>query len=159
MTWDVDRTLKLVAIVGAMVTFMWGVFQYFDGRERESDIRRIEAMKPFLDRQLALYTEATQVTAAIAASSEASEREVALQRFWRLYYGELVLVEDRSVEAAMVAFGRALERSGETPELRQLALQLARACRESLAVSWGVSVWRDPHAVAAETKRELLIGD
>lgn len=159
MTWDVDRTLKAIAIAGAMITFAWGVFQYFDGREREASVRRIEAMKPFLDRQLALYTEATQVAAAIAASTDALEREAALQRFWRLYYGELVLVEDRSVEAAMVAFGRTLERSKEAPELQQLALQLARACRESLAVSWGVSAWRDPHTLAAETRRELLIGD
>jgi hypothetical protein len=96
MAWDLDKILKLIAICGAAVTFMWGLFQYFDGREREADVRRIEAMKPFLDRQLELYTEATQVTAAIAVSTDTAERTLALQRFWRLYYGELALVEDRS---------------------------------------------------------------
>jgi hypothetical protein len=159
MAWDLDKILKLIAICGAAVTFMWGLFQYFDGREREADVRRIEAMKPFLDRQLELYTEATQVTAAIAVSTDTAERTLALQRFWRLYYGELALVEDRSVEAAMVVFGRALQESRDTRELQQLALQLARACRESLAASWGVAAWRDPHSLSAETRREVSTDD
>jgi len=114
VAWNVERIGKLAAIVGALVTFVWGVYQYFDARTRDADIRRLEAIEPFLDRQLKLYKEATQVTAAIATTTDPVERAKATSRFWALYYGELALVEDRYVEAAMVAFGRALSKSAKT---------------------------------------------
>jgi len=45
----------------------------------------------------------------------------------------------------MVHFGRALESGGAGHQLQQHSLALAHACRDSLAESWGVKHWRNPH--------------
>ena len=43
---------------------------------------------------------------------------------------------------AMIAFGNGL--TGQQPQgvLRGLALDLAHACRDELAVSWGTDAWK-----------------
>ena len=63
-----------------------------------------------------------------------------------MYWGELALVEDKQVEAAMVNFGKAFEVSGAGKGLQQYSLAIAHACRDSLAESWGVKQWRNPHS-------------
>lgn len=147
---DFDQTLKILGVLGAILSFGWGVWTWRENAEQErraaardaervAETRRVEATKPFLDRQLTLYTEASQVVAIIATSDRAPERQKAIERFWRLYWGELALVEDRDVEAAMVAMGTALDASAGRDELRQLSLKLAHACRASLDRSWGIN--------------------
>lgn len=137
---------RIAALVGAAVAFLWGAYQFLDTQRGQAETRRIEATRPFLDRQLTLYTEATQVAATLATSASDGQVAAATQRFWALYWGELALVEDRRVESAMVQLGEALERGKAGPELQGLSLALARACRDSLAESWGVQQWRNPHA-------------
>ncbi len=144
-----ESAVKLLSILGAVVTFAWGVFQYVQNEQLQTENRRVEARKPFLERQLKLYTEATQAAATIATSEVQKERAAAEKRFWSLYWGELALVEDKSVEAAMVAFGRGLNERASSQEIKNLALRLAHACRNSLAESWGVKEWQNPHAPAA----------
>jgi hypothetical protein len=150
--------------------FLWGAFQYLDAREREiarqesernkqAETRRIEATRPYLERQLKLYTEATRVASRIATAdydsshdapddfsiNDVSDETVSinpLARFWELYWGELALVEDRRVEGAMKAFGDALIANASADTLQRLSLSLAHACRESLAESWGVEQWQ-----------------
>jgi hypothetical protein len=139
-----ESAVKLLSILGAVVTFGWGVFQFVKNEERQAESRRVEATKPFLERQLRLYTEATQATATIATSGNPKERAAAQKRFWSLYWGELALVEDKGVEAAMVEFGRALNEAASAEEIKRLSLRLAHACRDSLAVSWGVREWQRP---------------
>jgi hypothetical protein len=150
---QIDMTLesavKLLSILGAVVAFGWGVFQYVKNEERQAESRRVEATKPFLERQLKLYTEATQATAMIATSEDPKDRAAAEKRFWSLYWGELALVEDKGVEAAMVAFGRGLSEGAPAEEIKRLSLRLARACRDSLALSWGVKEWQRPVYSAA----------
>ena len=140
-----EAAIKLLSILGAVATFAWGVFQYTANEKSQSDNRRIEASKPFLERQLKLYTEATQSAATLSTSEDANERAAAIRRFWSLYWGELALVEDKGVEAAMVALGKGLNEKSSPMELKQLSLKLAHACRDSLAVSWGVKEWRNPN--------------
>lgn len=149
---DFDQSLKILGVLGAILSFGWGIWTWKENAEQErraaaheaarvAETRRVEATKPFLDRQLTLYTEASQVAAIIATSDRAPERQKAIDRFWRLYWGELALVEDRDVEAAMVAMGSALNASGSRDELRHLSLRLAHACRTSLDRSWGINAW------------------
>jgi len=114
-------------------------------RQVEQVSRRIEATKPFLDRQLKLYTKATQVAATLATSDDEDDRASAGRMFWSLYWGELALVEDWRVETAMAEFGRAFQKEGSGPGLQQHAIALAHACRDSLAESWGVEQWRKPY--------------
>ena len=152
---SLEDVLKLLTAFGAVISFFWGVLVWRDKSNKEisqakfeavrlAESRRIEATKPFLERQLKLYTEATQVAAKIATSRDVKEVEDAKKRFWQLYWGELALVENKDVEAAMVKLGRALENSASQRELKQLSLKLAHACRESLDRSWGINAWSQP---------------
>ena len=147
-----DQAVKTLSILGAVATFAWGVFQYAENDKKQAETRRIEATKPFLDRQLKLYTEATQSAATLASTEDRSERAAAIKRFWSLYWGELALVEDKGVEAAMVMLGKGLERGAPQQELKQLSLKLAHAARESLAASWGVKEWQNPHRPETEQR-------
>jgi hypothetical protein len=148
-----ESGLKLVSPLLAVAAFVWGIYTYRENArqqlareeteaKRAADTRRIEVTRPYLDKQLALYTEATKVTVTIATSADGKEIEKATRRFWELYWGELSLVEHGGVEAAMVRFGDALNAKKEKDELAQLALALARACREELATSWGTEAWK-----------------
>lgn len=150
-----DQWLKMLTLVGALGSFGWGVYQWQVNAEREraqaqseadrlATSRKIEATKPFLERQLKLYTEASQVAAIMSTSSDNAERAKATKRFWELYWGELALVENQDVEGAMVSLGNAVGRGALPSELQQLSLRLARACRASLDRSWGIHAWTAP---------------
>jgi len=138
----IEQALKTLGVLIAAAGFVWGVYQYFDKRELEIENARVEATRPFLERQLKLYTEASQTAAILVTSKNEAERGKAEKRFWELYWGELALVEDPGVEAAMVRFGRGLTSEAAPSELQQLSLRLAGALRDSLARSWGVEHWR-----------------
>src|SRR5262249_55671176 len=142
-----ETMLKLFGPLLAVAAFFWGIYTYRENARqqlakeetearRTADTRRIEATRPYLDKQLTLYTEATKVTVTIATSSDNKEIEKATRRFWELYWGELGLVEHDNVEKAMVDFGRALKDKKGQNVLTGLALDLARACRAELAASW-----------------------
>jgi hypothetical protein len=148
-----DHWLKFLSIIGAIGSFVWGVWVWQDKAEKEraqarfdaaryAETRRVEAMKPFLDKQLALFTEATQVASYIANAPSREGAAKQIERFWQLYWGELALVERGNVAKAMIAFGNGLN-GGQPPRVLQgLALDLAHACRDELAVAWGTDAWR-----------------
>jgi hypothetical protein len=148
---DSELTFKILSVLGALGSFIWGVYVWRDRsqqellaanaeRDRSAETRRIEATKPFLERQLALYTEATRVAASIATTDDPGERKKSTGRFWQLYWGELALVEDEEVERLMKQIGDTLA-SEDRNKLAQLSLRLAHACRSSLDRSWGISAW------------------
>jgi hypothetical protein len=155
-----DDWLKILTVLGGITSFLWGVHQWrekssqeLEARTLESarlvETRRIEATKPFLDRQLALYAEATKVAAQVATQRDSDAGKAALARFWELYWGELALVENRSVEAAMKRMGDALRRKASTEDIEQASLAVAHACRESLDKSWGIRAWTSPDNAAS----------
>ncbi len=148
-----ETTLKVVSPLLAIGAFWWGIYTYRDASrnqlareqaesKRQAETRRVEATRPYLDRQLALYTEATRSTATIATSKDAKEVEKATKRFEELYWGELALVEHGAVASAMVAFRSALVAKQPQDALAPLALDLAHACRDELALSWGTEAWK-----------------
>jgi hypothetical protein len=128
---------RLLAVLGACATFIWTAFTYFDARKRESEARRLEASRTYLDRQLKLFEEATTITARIAVAGKSAAPEDK-RRFWQLYWGELALVEGKKVESAMVRFGNLLQSEAD---MSQAALDIAHECREELARSWNTEVW------------------
>lgn len=150
---NLETLVKLLSPLLAIAAFVWGIYTYRDTSrqnaeqqiaeaKRTADTRRIEATRPYLDIQLALYKEATKVTATIATSTDAQEVRRATKRFRELYWGELGLVERTDVAAAMVAFRTALDAGSGQDALGPLALKLAHACRDELAASWGTEAWR-----------------
>lgn len=158
---DVENLSKVVSIAIAALAFAWGVWQYFRSerdkheqlraeRKRDAHHRRIEATRPFLEKQLEFYLEATRVAAIIAVSKEEKAVCAATHRFKELFWGELALVEDEKVEIAMLGFKSALDSDLPADELEQMSLGLAHACRDSLAKSWGTPVWKSHYRRGAE---------
>jgi hypothetical protein len=161
---DFDKGLKILAILGAIASFLWGVYQWreksaqdIEVRKLESsrlvETRRIEATKPFLDRQLALYTEVSRIASQIVTQGDTEVGKKALLRFEELYWGELALVESPTVEAAMVRMMNGLRnRSTTSDELKQSSLALVHACRESLDKSWGIHAWASPDKASTSSR-------
>ena len=144
-----DTALRLATPLLAIATLVWGIYTYGETVKRTAETRRIEASKPFLDKQLALYSEATLNAATLATSSNPADLAAAKLRFLQLYWGELAMVERGAVESSMVAFKNALDAGKPQSDLARLALKLAYACRDELAVSWGTDAWlRVPKAAA-----------
>ena len=161
---SLENWLKVLAVAGAISSFLWGVYQWREKSaqdlalrsveaERLAETRRIEATKPFLDRQLALYSEATRVASQVATLGKTDAGKKARTRFWELYWGELALVENRTVEAAMKQMGDALSAGASEHELQLASLAVAKACRESLDRSWGINAWAKPDEAASRAKR------
>jgi hypothetical protein len=147
-----DAILKLLGAVVALGTFVWGIWTYSDTSKRQlareereaarlAETRSIEARRPFLERQLALYSEVTKVAATLAISDVPADRAKARQRLLELYHGELALVENRAVANAMIEIKRCLEAGPDCRDLPSRALALAHACRDSLARSWRTDAW------------------
>jgi hypothetical protein len=97
----------LTVVVGAL----WGLYTFIDHQKevaREADrqqsqqaaTRLLEAQKPFLEKQLALYFEAAQVVGKLVTlkpgDTEWGNNE---NRFWQLYWSELSMVEDGTLKA------------------------------------------------------------
>jgi len=137
--------IKILGLVGAVGSFIWGVIVWRAAqKERQASATR-DATKPFLEKQLLFYSEATAVASRIATLSDGVDRKKNIQRFWELYWGELAMVESKDVESAMVNLGRALiENPSDRGSLEQLSLRLADSCRHSLAKSWGTEAWVNP---------------
>ncbi len=100
-----------------------------------------EAQRPFLERQLKHYFEASEAASKVANLPDGVLRAEAVQGFWQLYWGPLAVVEDSEVERAMVNFGRALQsNAADRPALQHASLELAHACRGSLEKQWGAQL-------------------
>jgi hypothetical protein len=146
-----ETLFKWVGALVAVGSLVWGVTSFLITSRIQGEARQLEARRPFLDRQLKLYTDATLNASILATSTDAAERTKATQRFFQLYWGNLAMVEnggldakDGGVESAMVAFGACLNQDCPQGQLQQLSLKLAHTCRDSLAESWGIRDWKTP---------------
>jgi hypothetical protein len=97
----------------------WAVWTYHvqSQQQQKQAIDQVQSIKrelarPYDEKQLGLYLEASKIIADLATLPEGDERKKAEQRFWELYWGELTFVESRmdgvegekSVEGMMVKF-------------------------------------------------------
>ncbi|MDB4883003.1 MAG: hypothetical protein JWL95_1769 [Gemmatimonadetes bacterium] len=96
-------------------------------------------MRAVLDRQLSTYFEATSAAATIASSKSATDRARAIDAFWRLYFGPLVMLESPDVSGAMKQVGACLETAAVActeAELKNRSLALASALQKDYFASW-----------------------
>jgi hypothetical protein len=130
---------QLLTTAGLLVAAVVGLWRYYDATEKQF-------RKPLWERQIDLYMAATQAASTLATTDpEREEWAAARARFWNLFWGELCVVEDDRVEAAMVKFGEYLDAfekapGPDRPKLREMlkecSIILAHRCRESLGVTW-----------------------
>jgi hypothetical protein len=128
-----ENQVKLLTALVAVGTFAWAILQY-------GCTSRNEFRKTFWEHQFTLYQQATSAAATIATARDIHQVEAERKTFWRLYYGELSIIEHPQVKDAMIAFGKQLKeveaRDGDLSSLKQLSYKLARECRLSLGKTW-----------------------
>lgn len=154
----------LLPVMTALLGGLWVVFTYLDNQKiqaqqqaaaaqrqeaeltRQRTVRQFEARRPFLEKQLALYSETAAIVGKLVTHdpSEEAFREARL-RFWQLYWSELSVVEDNGVASQMKQFGDALKQwetgtraASAQDELSTRAYFLAQALRASIDASWRV---------------------
>jgi hypothetical protein len=106
--------------------------------DRDRKIRERELFKPLWEQQINLYFRASEAVATIATSNDENRKAQAIEDFWNLYQGPLVVVESPGVSGAMVNFGKCLdgEEKCDPYELKKRSRALATQVQESLSKSW-----------------------
>jgi hypothetical protein len=110
-----------------------------------------EAERTFVQAIFDQCSVASDMVARIAtATSSSPELGHEIERFWTLYYGKLVIVENNAVANAMKSFGNKLREHPALGErdLLEKALTVGGACRDLIKASWGLSMapWKDLQA-------------
>ena len=134
----------MISAVGVIVGGAFTVYSYLDTRQLEAEARRIEARRPFVERQLQTYSEINETIAKLLSAPKRELRRQAEQEFWRLYWGNIRLTADPSVLGALNAFASALDDSKPSKELKALHTVLVSAFRTSLATAWNITDWSEP---------------
>lgn len=152
---------KFLFILGPLALAFWTVVEF-------SASASFVAKKPFLERQLNLCFEAAATVSTLATTTDSGVRKKARIRFFELFWGELVLVENTAVAGAMIDFrDKLLNLDGpelaendarsqatatsapkrnvasvdaSTADLKTLSLSIATNCRELIGESWDVSL-------------------
>jgi hypothetical protein len=102
---DKEILVVTIALTGATASVLGNL--YWNFRSAKSN-RKL----PFLQKQLEMCFEASQVVSTLAVTAAPGEWEAARDRFWQLYHGPLAIVEDRDVEDCMVECGRLISPVG-----------------------------------------------
>jgi len=138
----------LAIIVGIWATYY--AYKKQNDENRAQDLKQIqqtarEFRKSFYEKQLQYYTEAAEATATLATEDKGSEDYMkAKKAFYRLYWGRLSIVEDKTIEARMIQFDNLLkdyeqkESDISKEELKQASLKLSRD-----ASKYTINVWLD----------------
>jgi hypothetical protein len=155
--------IPLITVLVTLAGFGFGIYQYRaqqranrgaqaeqsrkdrEAREiqskKETEAAQREFMKPLLQNQLSLYLQASTAAATISRSTDLVERKKAINDFWRLYEGPLIMVESKEVSSAMVAFGNCLDKteSCDEAEISDRSHALASRMQESILKSWNTN--------------------
>jgi len=98
---DWDKITKRVSVLAILGSAVWTLIIYLGDRHKE-----VNAF--VFQQQTTLYLDAARSAATLATSKNDTKLKDARERFDQLFYGELVVVEDRRVELAMISFRRCL---------------------------------------------------
>jgi hypothetical protein len=147
-TW-IEMARQTSGLLTAIVTalgFLVGIIQYaYQQQEnrlaqryqsdREKETAEQELMKPWLENQRRIYTDALTAAATIATTVDPMRRKKATDDFWELYQGPMILVETMSVSGAMKKFGACLDNpnSCDRDEMKSRSLALGTAMAESMS--------------------------
>ncbi len=139
-----DIFIKASTAILGLVTAFLAFIQYRASQVASREKLAIErkTLSFNLSKQKAeLLAEAAQTAATIATSNDSSAVLKAIERFWQLYFGPLLLVEGSAVENEVVKFGEQIQShsrlqsifSDEQRErLQKSALNLGAACKKEI---------------------------
>lgn len=133
----IPTAIAILGVFGAVAAFLWNQWLAVKARH-------LEAQRPFLEKQLALYFETAALNGRLSVTPPTDSEWVNIEkRFWQLYWSELSMVEAKAVEYKMVALGRAMRDYKSDPEndekrevLHLVIYAVAHAIRDSISASW-----------------------
>ena len=143
------KILQALAIISGIWATYFAYTQQLDAKKMQEKEQLLqtakEFRKSFYEKQLQYYTEAVEAAATLAtADKESDDYKKAKKEFYKLYWGRLSIVEDKTVEARMMQFNNLLI-SYEQPnsevdkeDLKQASLRLAHD-----ASIYTINVWLD----------------
>ena len=105
-----------------------------------TEIARREARTDFSVKQQDVYFRLVEAMSTVANEVRGTAERLAVEkRFWRLYWGEVVLVEDGLVAESIAKYSVALwHHPDDSENLSVQSMHVARACRNSLGKTWAV---------------------
>lgn len=130
--WDV--VIKWLGVIGVLLGGGWTIYTYHNqqkelqaqqraAHEADASARRKELNSFVFQQQTTLYLDAARAASTLATALDPQsdlptsithqKLEEERQRFEQLYWGDLVVVEDRRVEIAMVTFRECLIKNGK----------------------------------------------
>ena len=156
---EMEAALKVVQaclpVLTVVVGALWALYTYLDHQKevtreaarqekQQTTARLLEAQRPFLEKQLALYFEAAQVAGKLVTLKPGNaEWDNNENRFWQLYWSELSMVESPAVEVAMVKVGERLSNYKNSPNNKEptqaldgSVYDLAHAIRDGIQAAW-----------------------
>ena len=136
----------MTATITAAATLLAGIFALVGGIWIRSRDQQQANRRPFLEKQLALCFDATDICSRLATETDPIEWEKARSAFWRVYWGPLCIVEDLAVEDAMIQLGRLVPSkpvsnpSLPMSDLEDASYDLAHAARALVLASWRIDL-------------------
>lgn len=86
-------TSEILQVVGVVCSAIWVAFTYADNSRTQNDATIRELRRPYQQKKLDLYVEASRVVAHLSAIPNDPDRAKTEARFWELYWGDLALVQ------------------------------------------------------------------
>jgi hypothetical protein len=128
--WEI--ILKAVTGFLGILAALVAALKYIDDKVHATEVARREARKEFSSKHQDVYFRLITTTSTIGNEvSGTADRIAAEKAFWRIYWGEIVMVEGPQVAVSIDAFSDALwDAPGNSVQLLNLSMDLARACRD-----------------------------
>lgn len=129
---------ELITLLGVVFVALLGLWWNFLNAKR---LRK----QPFLQKQLDLCIEASEIVAILATTDSRTTFDQARARFLALFWGPLSVVENDEISAAMIHYRKKLDKL--TKEGRQLPLEdleddsyeIAKRVRKLILSSWKIT--------------------
>ncbi len=128
-----DSTLKILAMVGASISFTWGAYQWRENFNLHREELKIAAQKALRDQQLVICTDATKAASQIVTQGDKDIGKAALYRFEALDAGEFSFIKDPEVQKAREQMMKGLKNRSSIDELKKSSQALDVACGELMA--------------------------
>ena len=129
----IELALKAISSLALIVAGVWAFHTYTDTKEKEF-------YTTYWNKKFELYLETSSWASVMATTKSESEFNEARKQYYRLFYGQLSLVEGESVKKAMENFTRYIPKKevNELPVkgLENAAYELTIALKEELGLSW-----------------------
>jgi hypothetical protein len=125
----------MITVLLAIAGFLWGMLQYRWEQAKNRETAEREFMKPWLDSQRDIYSQALAAAATIPNTEDPKTRQQATEDFWRLYEGKMVLVETKDVSDRMMDFGDCIKQKCSRDDMNKLCLKLGTAMADSMALT------------------------